>query len=73
MRSGWNVAVSQKCSAVIGMVSNKQHGAASYKKAGVMRRLGFRPVVRGVAMNPIDHPHGGGQGRTSGGPKPLSP
>lgn len=44
-----------------------------YRKAGVRRNLGFRPVVRGVAMNPIDHPHGGGQGRTSGGSRPISP
>lgn len=73
VRSGWNLVISDSAYAVVGGVSNKQHSAVAYGKAGVMRNLGFRPVVRGVAMNPIDHPHGGGQGRTSGGPQPLSP
>lgn len=65
--------MSQNCYAVVGTVSNKQHFTISLRKAGVSRNRGFRPIVRGVAMNPIDHPHGGGQGRTSGGPQPLSP
>lgn len=73
LKSGWNVVISKLASAVVGVVSNKKHITIPYKKAGVIRNLGFRPVVRGVAMNPIDHPHGGGQGRTSGGPQPLSP
>ena len=73
LKSGWNVVVSNSASAVVGIVSNKKHITLPYGKAGVIRNLGFRPVVRGVAMNPIDHPHGGGQGRTSGGPQPLSP
>lgn len=49
----------------IGQVSNSMHKFLSYKKAGVMRALGIRPTVRGVAMNPCDHPHGGGEGRKS--------
>ncbi len=65
--------MSSNSSAVVGVVSNKKHMTLSYKKAGTIRNIGFRPIVRGVAMNPIDHPHGGGQGRTSGGPQPLSP
>lgn len=73
LKSGWNLAVQDGVFAVLGIVSNKKHITIPYGKAGVLRNLGFRPVVRGVAMNPIDHPHGGGQGRTSGGPKPLSP
>jgi large subunit ribosomal protein L2 len=73
LKSGWNIVISKSASAVVGVVSNKKHITVPYGKAGVIRNLGFRPVVRGVAMNPIDHPHGGGQGRTSGGPQPLSP
>jgi large subunit ribosomal protein L2 len=54
-------------------MSNQDHSNRSYGKAGRMRWLGRRPIVRGVAMNPIDHPHGGGEGRTSGGRHPVTP
>ncbi|KAK6146382.1 hypothetical protein DH2020_020251 [Rehmannia glutinosa] len=53
-----------KCRATIGMVSNPEHGAKKLRKAGQSRWLGRRPVVRGVAMNPVDHPHGGGEGKS---------
>lgn len=62
-----------ECQASIGAVSNQDHQNRSYGKAGRMRWLGQRPVVRGVAMNPVDHPHGGGEGRTSGGRHPVTP
>lgn len=62
-----------ECRATIGAVSNQDHSNRSYGKAGRMRWLGRRPCVRGVAMNPIDHPHGGGEGRTSGGRHPVTP
>lgn len=62
-----------ECCATIGTVSNMDHKNRSLAKAGRNRWLGFRPHVRGVAMNPIDHPHGGGEGRTSGGRHPVSP
>jgi large subunit ribosomal protein L2 len=62
-----------ECRASIGAVSNADHQNRSYGKAGRMRWLGKRPVVRGVAMNPVDHPHGGGEGRTSGGRHPTTP
>jgi large subunit ribosomal protein L2 len=61
------------CKAVIGEVSNSEHNLASLGKAGASRWRGVRPTVRGVAMNPVDHPHGGGDGRTSGGRHPVSP
>jgi len=61
------------CRAVIGEVSNSEHNLASLGKAGAARWRGIRPTVRGVAMNPVDHPHGGGEGRTSGGRHPVSP
>lgn len=61
------------CQAVIGEVSNSEHSLASLGKAGASRWRGIRPTVRGVAMNPVDHPHGGGEGRTSGGRHPVSP
>ncbi len=61
------------CIATIGVVGNSEHGNISIGKAGRSRWLGRRPKVRGVAMNPIDHPHGGGEGRTSGGRHPVSP
>jgi len=61
------------CRATIGQVGNLEHSSISYGKAGKVRYLGFRPHVRGVAMNPIDHPMGGGEGRTSGGGHPRSP
>jgi large subunit ribosomal protein L2 len=62
-----------KCRAVIGKVSNSDHNAIVLGKAGRKRWLGRRPHVRGTAMNPIDHPHGGGEGRTKGGRHPVSP
>ena len=62
-----------KCRAVIGKVGNTDHNAIVLGKAGRKRWLGRRPHVRGTAMNPIDHPHGGGEGRTSGGRHPVSP
>jgi large subunit ribosomal protein L2 len=61
------------CKAVIGEVSNHEHNLISMGKAGAARWRGIRPTVRGVAMNPVDHPHGGGEGRTSGGRHPVSP
>ena len=65
--------VSEDCLATIGSVGNKSHENIQIGKAGRKRWLGRRPKVRGVAMNPIDHPHGGGEGRTSGGRHPVSP
>lgn len=62
-----------ECYATVGAVSNPDHQNRNYGKAGRSRWLGRRPVVRGVAMNPIDHPHGGGEGRTSGGRHPVTP
>ena len=61
------------CRASIGQVGNEEHGNIKLGKAGRSRWLGRRPKVRGVAMNPVDHPHGGGEGRTSGGRHPVSP
>jgi|TARA_B110000971_G_scaffold221020_1_gene266502 large subunit ribosomal protein L2 len=61
------------CMATIGVVSNPDHGSISISKAGRSRWLGRRPTVRGVAMNPVDHPHGGGEGKTSGGRPSVSP
>jgi len=61
------------CRATIGEVSNEEHSLRQYGKAGAIRWKGIRPTVRGVAMNPVDHPHGGGEGRTSGGRHPVSP
>ncbi len=62
-----------ECRAVIGSVSNAEHNLRSLGKAGARRWRGVRPTVRGVVMNPVDHPHGGGEGRTSGGRHPVSP
>ena len=62
-----------ECMATIGVVGNADHGNIVIGKAGRSRWLGRRPKVRGVAMNPVDHPHGGGEGRTSGGRHPVSP
>ena len=59
--------------ATIGQVSNAEHAQVTIGKAGRNRWYGNRPKVRGVAMNPIDHPHGGGEGRTSGGRHPVTP
>ena len=63
----------QDCMATIGQVGNLDHEKISIGKAGRSRWLGIRPKVRGVAMNPVDHPHGGGEGRTSGGRHPVTP
>ena len=57
----------------MGEVCNSEHNLRSLGKAGAKRWRGIRPTVRGVAMNPVDHPHGGGEGRTSGGRHPVSP
>lgn len=65
--------MSEECYATVGQASNRVHKQLKYTKAGHLRNLGVRPTVRGVAMNAIDHPHGGGRGKTSGGPRPLSP
>jgi large subunit ribosomal protein L2 len=61
------------CRAVLGEVGNSEHNLISLGKAGASRWRGIRPTVRGVAMNPVDHPHGGGEGRTSGGRHPVTP
>jgi large subunit ribosomal protein L2 len=73
MPSGEIRKVNGRCRATIGVVSNEDHQNRSLAKAGRNRWLGWRSHVRGVAMNPIDHPHGGGEGRTSGGRHPVSP
>ena len=73
LRSGEMRKVMADCKAVVGEVSNSEHNLASLGKAGAKRWRGVRPTVRGVAMNPVDHPHGGGEGRTSGGRHPVSP
>lgn len=73
MRSGELRKVLVECRACIGEVSNAEHNLRSLGKAGATRWRGIRPSVRGVAMNPVDHPHGGGEGRTSGGRHPVSP
>jgi len=65
--------VHQSCRATIGQVGNEEHGNTKLGKAGRSRWLGRRPKVRGVAMNPVDHPHGGGEGRTAGGRHPVTP
>lgn len=65
--------INVKCMATIGQVGNSDHGAVSDGKAGRKRWRGIRPTVRGVAMNPVDHPMGGGEGRSSGGGHPVSP
>jgi len=65
--------VRQECMATVGAVSNSDHSNKNFGKAGRTRWKGKRPSVRGVAMNPIDHPHGGGEGRTSGGRNPVTP
>ena len=73
MRSGEIRKVHLDCKATIGIVSNDEHSLRQYGKAGVKRWLGIRPTVRGVAMNPVDHPHGGGEGKTAAGMHPVSP
>ncbi|MDO3380724.1 50S ribosomal protein L2 [Gilvimarinus algae] len=73
LRSGETRRVLTECRATLGEVSNSEHSLRSLGKAGATRWRGVRPTVRGVAMNPVDHPHGGGEGRTSGGRHPISP
>jgi large subunit ribosomal protein L2 len=73
LRSGEMRKVQAHCRATIGEVSNSEHNLEKLGKAGAKRWIGIRPTVRGVAMNPVDHPHGGGEGRTSGGRHPVSP
>ena len=73
MPSGEMRLVPESCRATIGSVSNGDHSNRKIGKAGKKRHLGVRPTVRGVAMNPVDHPHGGGEGRTSGGRHPVTP
>ena len=73
MRSGEMRKILAVCRAVIGEVGNAENNLRSYGKAGAKRHLGVRPTVRGTAMNPIDHPHGGGEGRTKGGRHPVTP
>jgi large subunit ribosomal protein L2 len=73
LRSGEMRKVLVDCRATVGSVSNPEHSLRKLGKAGATRWRGVRPTVRGVAMNPVDHPHGGGEGRTSGGRHPVSP
>ncbi len=73
LRSGEMRKVPSECRATIGEVGNAEHNLRSLGKAGATRWRGVRPTVRGVVMNPVDHPHGGGEGRTSGGRHPVSP
>ncbi len=73
LRSGEMRKVLSECRATIGEVGNSEHNLRKLGKAGAKRWRGVRPTVRGVAMNPVDHPHGGGEGRTSGGRHPVSP
>ncbi|MBA53471.1 MAG: 50S ribosomal protein L2 [Pseudomonadales bacterium] len=73
LRSGEMRKVLADCRATVGEVGNSEHSLASLGKAGAKRWRGVRPTVRGVAMNPVDHPHGGGEGRTSGGRHPVTP
>lgn len=73
LRSGEMRRVHTDCRAVIGEVGNHEQNLVKLGKAGATRWHGVRPTVRGVAMNPVDHPHGGGEGRTSGGRHPVSP
>ncbi|MDR0454884.1 MAG: 50S ribosomal protein L2 [Deferribacteraceae bacterium] len=73
MPSGEIRLIKSECRATIGQVGNLEHENMSLGKAGRKRWLGVRPTVRGVAMNPVDHPHGGGEGRTSGGRHPVTP
>ena len=73
LRSGEMRKVHADCKATIGEVSNSEHSLRSLGKAGATRWRGVRPTVRGAAMNPVDHPHGGGEGRSSGGRHPVTP
>ncbi|UZE95829.1 50S ribosomal protein L2 [Alkalimarinus alittae] len=73
LRSGEMRKVLSECRATLGEVSNGEHSLRRLGKAGASRWRGVRPTVRGVVMNPVDHPHGGGEGRTSGGRHPVTP
>jgi large subunit ribosomal protein L2 len=73
LRSGEMRKVLSECRATLGEVFNSEHSLRKLGKAGASRWRGVRPTVRGVAMNPVDHPHGGGEGKTSGGRHPVSP
>ena len=73
LRSGEMRKVPSECRATLGEVSNSEHSLRQLGKAGASRWRGVRPTVRGVVMNPVDHPHGGGEGRTSGGRHPVTP
>jgi len=73
LRSGEMRKVHSDCRATLGAASNSEHNLRKLGKAGASRWRGVRPTVRGVVMNPVDHPHGGGEGRTSGGRHPVSP
>lgn len=73
LASGEQRLVHESCMATIGAVSNSDHGNQNIGKAGRKRWMGIRPTVRGVVMNPVDHPHGGGEGKTSGGRHPVTP
>lgn len=73
LRSGETRRVLAECRATLGEVGNGEHNLRSLGKAGAKRWRGVRPTVRGVAMNPVDHPHGGGEGKSSGGRNPVSP
>ena len=73
LRSGEMRKVLADCRGTLGEVSNSEHNLRSLGKAGAKRWRGVRPTVRGVVMNPVDHPHGGGEGKTSGGRHPVSP
>jgi len=73
LRSGEMRKIHAECKATIGEVGNSEHSLRKLGKAGATRWRGVRPTVRGVAMNPVDHPHGGGEGRTSGGRNPVTP
>jgi large subunit ribosomal protein L2 len=73
LRSGEMRRVHVNCRATIGEIGNDEHNLRKLGKAGAQRWRGIRPTVRGVAQNPVDHPHGGGEGKTSGGRHPVSP
>ena len=73
LSSGEIRLINSNCFATIGIVSNSDNQNVKFGKAGRKRLLGYRPKVRGVVMNPVDHPHGGGEGRTSGGRDPVTP
>ena len=73
LRSGEVRRIHIECRATVGEVGNAEHNLRKLGKAGAMRWRGVRPTVRGVVMNPVDHPHGGGEGRTSGGRHPVTP